>query len=176
MSQGHDDSAYCSILTAFLSCEYMGAGRRGKIDFDSTCILPADPEKSAQSRNPRFGLSLSVRSVAQIIRFLGDLQYYQERVPKDASHNNPLTLGWAGVPVQNGTNQCPPEEGGCLFALNLTKGDTRFELSYRGHPYRVGEHDDYDHTLEVLSIVNQLINLNKSASDLKLTPYVQVVP
>jgi len=33
-----------------------------------------------------------------------------------------------------------------------------------------------DHTLEVLAIVHQLVDLNKSANDLRLTPSVQVLP
>jgi hypothetical protein len=35
---------------------------------------------------------------------------------------------------------------------------------------------DKDHSLEVLSVVHQLVDLNKSATDLRLTPTVQVVP
>ena len=33
-----------------------------------------------------------------------------------------------------------------------------------------------DHTLEVLSVVHQLVDLHKSASDIRATPYVQVLP
>jgi hypothetical protein len=33
-----------------------------------------------------------------------------------------------------------------------------------------------DHTLEVLSIVHQMVDLQKSAKDIRETPYVQVLP
>ena len=33
-----------------------------------------------------------------------------------------------------------------------------------------------DHTLEVLAVVNQLIDLQRSAKDVQQTPYVSVLP
>jgi hypothetical protein len=36
--------------------------------------------------------------------------------------------------------------------------------------------DARDHTLEILSVLHQLVGINKSASDIRATPTVQVLP
>lgn len=33
-----------------------------------------------------------------------------------------------------------------------------------------------DHTLEILAVLHQVVGLNKSAADIRATPFVQVVP
>jgi len=63
-----------------------------------------------------------------------------------------------------------------LFQLNSDPDHSRFSVRYRGEQYSVADHRPNDHTLEVLSIVNQLMNINKSANDLRTTPTVQLIP
>jgi hypothetical protein len=41
---------------------------------------------------------------------------------------------------------------------------------------RVQSTNGKDHTLEVLSVVHQMVDLQKSAQDIRETPYVQVLP
>jgi hypothetical protein len=56
-------------------------------------------------------------------------------------------------------NYNPPEDGPC-------------ESRQAGMRRTTGR----DHTLEVLSIVHQMVDLQKSAKDIRETPYVQVLP
>ena len=76
-----------------------------------------------------------------------------------------------------------------FFRLDEDPCNSRFRLSYRNATYAVahldapngascrpGEAARRDHTLEVLSVLHQLVNLNKSASDIRATPSVQVLP
>jgi hypothetical protein len=55
-------------------------------------------------------------------------------------------------------------------------GRDRVAVTYRGRSYYVREGDPYDHTLEVLALVTQLINLNKNASEIPSTKTVNVAP
>jgi hypothetical protein len=95
--------------------------------------------------------------------------------------NTPVTFGY-----------CPDDPGpGCndiFFRLDGDAENARFTLSYRDAEYAVaninfvngsgGPGNTYrkDHTIEVLSVLHQLVNLNKSASDIRATPSVQVLP
>jgi hypothetical protein len=139
-----------------------------------------------------FSIQFNVRSVAEMVRFLGDLLYYQETLQKpDAYHNIPVTIGYdyeglhnEGLPenvqpkyIKNGGNgDCDLRDGGCLFQVDEGNDPARIRVKYHGKSYAVAKQDPKYHSLEVLSVVNQLINLNKSATDLRTTPTVEVVP
>jgi hypothetical protein len=143
-------------------------------------------------------LRLQIRSVGEIIQFLGDLLQYQDTLTKffhDSPEavlklNNPLTFGYC-------PDQPPDSRAGCsdiFFDLRHETCNARFSLSYRGRRYSVPNFDppaedascedshgsrapeSKDHTLEVLAVVHQLIDLQKSAQDIRETPYVQIVP
>jgi hypothetical protein len=125
-------------------------------------------------------LKFNLRSTGDIVHFLGDLLYLQNNPPStqpDAqngaiiSRNIPVTLGYCAENDPSCTNN-----GGTLFNLIEGKKDGPIVVPYRDHNYAVANDNDRDHTLEVLSIVTQLIGLNKSAKDLTTTPTVQVVP
>jgi hypothetical protein len=138
---------------------------------------------------PRLQVRLHIRSVGEIFQLLGDLVHYQDEVrryleteprPK-VKLNTPVTFGY-----------CPDDPGpGCndiFFRLDGDAENARFTLSYRDAEYAVaninfvngsgGPGNTYrkDHTIEVLSVLHQLVNLNKSASDIRATPSVQVLP
>jgi len=143
-------------------------------------------------------LRLQIRSVGEIIQFLGDLLEYQDELAAfvAANPNSNLTLN---DPVTFGFCKEDQNSHGCndvFFVLQRDACNPRFSVSYRGENYSVGPYDPErsagsctptmvrgdappnpkDHTLEVLAIVHQLVDLNKSANDLRLTPSVQVLP
>ncbi len=144
---------------------------------------------------PRLQVRLHIRSVGEIFQFLGDLLQYQDEVrnhleseprPK-ITMNTPVTFGY-----------CPDDPGqGCndiFFRLDGDPLKARFTLTYRDREYSVaninslagasyaegaqgqGKWQQKDHTIEILSVLHQLVNLNKSASDIRSTPSVQVLP
>jgi len=145
-------------------------------------------------------LQLEIRSVGEIIQFLGDLLQYQEELERLAHSpvnaklqlNNPLTFGYCPNALSG------PQSEGCadiFFNLRHDSCNTRFSVAYRGRRYYVPNYNPpadgscqngersvvesvppKDHTLEVLSVVHQLIDLQKSAQDILQTPYVQVLP
>lgn len=137
---------------------------------------------SSRPDNDRFTLELVPRSTAEMVRFLGDLLYYQDHSAiRDAHHNIPVTLGFdrdcanAGPGAADGT-ECLRKQGGWLFRTNGNNGEPRFALRYRNVRYTIAENDPNDHSLEVFAVVNQLVNLNKSASSFQTTPTIRVIP
>ncbi len=145
---------------------------------------------------PRLELRLYIRSVGEIFQFLGDLLHYQDEVRKfvdanvQAKHrlNSPVTFGYCG--------DFP--EPGCEDVFLRVDGDpcnARFSLTYREKDYHVGNFNPpgetqrqglascrpdsasrKDHTLEILSVLHQLVGLHKSATDIRSTPSVNVLP
>jgi hypothetical protein len=139
---------------------------------------------------PRLELRLHIRSVSEIFQFLGDLLHYQDGVRHylDSSPqlklklNTPITFGYCADDPSPGCNDV-------FFRLDDSACNTRFTLSYRNTSYAVAnlnppndmscgpqEASRKDHTLEILSVLHQLVNLNKSATDIRPTPSVQVLP
>lgn len=109
------------------------------------------------------GQSYVLRSVDGIIRYLGRVQRMAEADPAPDSDKKGVV--W----TEDGVKQT-------LFQLHLAPGPDRVAASYRGHRYFVREGDPSDHTLEVLSLLNQLINANKNANEIPSTKAVQIVP
>jgi hypothetical protein len=158
---------------------------------------------------PKPRIRMEIRSVGEIIQFLGDLMAYQEAIQayKDApaagapradiSRLNPVvTFGFCGYTSE-------PHCGDYFFNVRADEDSetSRFSLYYRGQRYFVprysrpdlwqaptaapcsgstskpgGDPSCIDHTLEVLAVVNQLIDLQRSAQDVQQTPYVSVLP
>jgi hypothetical protein len=152
------------------------------------------PEKDAAGF-PKLEVRLHIRSVGEIFQFLGDLVHYQDEIrhylesepqPK-VKLNTPVTFGY-----------CPDDPGpGCndiFFRVDGDPANARFTLTYRDRSYAVaninaavdaarragsgGQENGHqkDHSIEILSVLHQLVNLNKSASDIRATPSVQVLP
>lgn len=144
-------------------------------------------------------VTLQIRSVGEMIHYLGDLLYYQNVLseqPKtylsNAGLNIPVTLGYCPTSGDDRNNE------GCsdiLFNLSDNAPDqARFKLMYRGVSYAVSNfdalqkpfsHDSHtrtdfntrkDHTLEILAVLRQLVDLNQSATDIRETPFVKVLP
>ena len=144
---------------------------------------------------PKLQVRLQIRSVGEIFQFLGDLLHYQEEV-KHYLETEPEVKFKLNTPVTFG--YCPDDPGpGCndiFFRLDGDPGGARFSLTYRDRQYSVaninsligaprkdasggpGFGPQRDHSLEVLSVLHQLVNLNKSASDIRSSPAVQVLP
>ena len=162
-----------------------------------------------KATDPKPQIRMEIRSVGEIIQFLGDLMAYQEtlqaysaapggQAPRiDISKQNPiLTFGFCGYASE-------PHCGDVFF--NISNGEDtdnyRFSVRYRGQQYFVPRYSRpeqwqavgatpcsqpgskpgsdpscIDHTLEVLAVVNQLIDLQRSAKDVQQTPYVSVLP
>jgi hypothetical protein len=136
---------------------------------------------------PRLQVRLHIRSVGEIFQFLGDLLQYQDEVrnyleseprPK-LTLNTPVTFGYCPDDPSSGCNDI-------FFRLDSDPGSARFTLMYRDRNYAVaninslssgtGDWPRRDHTIEILSVLHQLVNLNKSATDIRVTPSVQVLP
>jgi len=130
---------------------------------------------------PKLELRLHIRSVGEIFQFLGDLLQYQDEVRKYRDGRQPAALK-LNTPVTFG--YCPDDRSpGCddiFFRLDGDPADARFNLWYRDKLYSVAHLNPpdglKDHTLEILSVVHQLVDLNKSATDIRATPFVQVLP
>ncbi len=146
----------------------------------------------------KLSMRMEIRSVGEMIQFLGDLLEYQDAIranPGIGELNAPLTFGYC---VDDG-NQ--PHCADVLFNVSQTlQSDSRFAVSYRGATYYIPKYNRpgnslsriapcsqnnssvgtdascIDHTLEVLSVVHQLIDLQRSAQDVQETPYVSIVP
>jgi hypothetical protein len=149
-----------------------------------------ESKPDATSEKSRLELRMHIRSVGEIFQFLGDLLYYQEEVARmnesgkhpNLTLNSTLTFGYCPADPSPGCNDV-------FFRLNEKSCSPRFNLSYRGSSYAVGnlnpavdascpvqEANRKDHTLEILSVLDQLVNLNKSANDIRGTTSVQVLP
>jgi len=141
-------------------------------------------------------LRLYIRSVGEIFQFLGDLLYYQEEVRKQLDRN-PQTKLRLNSPVTFGYCGDQDDVSGCDDIFLRLDGDpcnARFSLNYRDREYHVGNFDPpgtgtgsgancrpdtttrKDHTLEILGVLHQLVGLNKSATDIRSTPAVQLLP
>jgi hypothetical protein len=198
---GADDSRVADFCTRFgRVIEQLHGPEKG----EGTLTTSADPKPQ---------IRMEIRSVGEIIQFLGDLMAYQEAIQayQDSAANktpradimklNPiLTFGFCGYLA----NKAPdPHCGDYFFNISSTGGTegSRFSVRYRGETYYVPRYsrpDQWqteesapcskerakpgqdasciDHTLEVLALVNQLTDLQRSAQDVQQTPYVSVLP
>jgi hypothetical protein len=153
--------------------QHVGEAARSELSAEPSAPCQS-PAEYLTSSNCSATLKFSVRSAGDVIHFLGDLMWLQE---------NPR-LRAAGLYTPFTLRNCPPEartdceSGGALFNLLLESPGTqgRFHVPYRGQSYTVPVASPDDHTLQVLAVTAQLINLNKSAKELSSTPTVQIVP
>ena len=150
-------------------------------------IARVTPRAADAAGYPRLEVRLQIRSVGEIFQFLGDLLQYQDEV-RNHLESEPRPRLTLNTPVTFG--YCPDDPGpGCndiFFRLDGDPGNARFKLSYRDRDYAVaninslssgpGNGQQKDHTIEILSVLHQLVNLNKSATDIRATPSVQVLP
>ena len=114
-----------------------------------------------------------------MFQYLGDVVYYEENLathPQPGRNQN-LTLGYCDP--AGSLKNCDSNSGGFLFRL-MHEADpainARLMITYRGERYYLASDSLNDHSLQVIAILNQLVNLNKSASSLNVTPYVQALP
>jgi len=156
-------------------------------------VVAGNGLRDADNRDATITVRLEMRSVGEMIQFLGDLLEYQERLAGILAKapqfklNEPLTFGY-----------CPDQpSAGCgdvFFNLLSNTCNSRFAVEYRGRIYAVPNYSPAvdeaceasgsfvsgprgaDHTLEVLAVVHQMVDLQKSAQDIRETPYVQVLP
>ena len=145
------------------------------------------PREADADGYPRLQVRLQIRSVGEIFQFLGDLLQYQDEV-KNYLQSEPRPKLTLNVPITFG--YCPDDPSpGCndiFFRLDGDPGNARFTLTYRDRNYAVANinsrsngadnSQQRDHTLEILSVLHQLVNLHKSAADIRATPSVQVLP
>jgi hypothetical protein len=115
------------------------------------------------------GTSLSVRSVYDIIEYLGQVLRFQEEKGNDRC----VTLDLSRT--------C--DSGEVLFQVNAPVGAPVVATNYANRRYAIYAREcmknfnqPCDHSLEVLAILELLLNANKAAKDIPSTPRVQVVP
>jgi hypothetical protein len=97
------------------------------------------------------------RSPQGIIEFLGAVLRLQSKI---------------GGNITIGTEPA----SGALFTLSENAEVARFVVAYRGQTYYVKDASERDHFLEVLALLNQLLNLYKSAKDVPRFPAITVSP
>ncbi|MGD0189366.1 MAG: hypothetical protein ABSD74_01360 [Rhizomicrobium sp.] len=180
---GSPTSPYCDVFQQFIVpiiCVEKSINPENK-DLLEACRKPGLEQGSTlpQTESNDYSLTFKIRSVAEIVHFLGDLLYYQKVLNSDTHHNIPVTLDYDwkchDVPESNAA-ACLVQDGGAIFEVNDPDVARRFSVNYRGNDYSVAEYSPRDHTLEVIAIVNQLMDLNKAATDIRATPLVQAIP
>jgi hypothetical protein len=175
-----DPEAYCQVFLRFWEFldKQKGCADEDSVDATSKAALLACISNGTEKEwDQRFRLSFTPRSVAEMIRFVGDVEYYQENLPENAApahHNRYITIDFKRNCGDDVT--CAADAGGWLFRLYKDAGDGQVSVAYGDATYSVARHRRGDHSLEILSILNQLVNFNKSATDLRLTPTVQIAP
>ncbi|MGE4064947.1 MAG: hypothetical protein AB7E79_16400 [Rhodospirillaceae bacterium] len=138
-------------------------------------------------------ITLRMRSVYGMIRYLGEILKFGETEgsaarPRCISLDSPNNE--EGTPPQDRTKIC--DEGNVFFTARLRETGSGVSVRYRGQTYYAGAFErspngcysneplihrpTCDHTLEVLSVVGLLLNLNKTANELGGTPTVVVAP
>ncbi len=112
-----------------------------------------EPQRSGTGRAAEPGISWYLRSVEEVLQYLGAVQRREEQ----------------GVPYRlavrtDGHLTAQPR----LFRLwNQQPAGARISTDYRGQAWWVAEHDEtQDLTLRVLALTTQLLNLQKAASDI----------
>jgi len=137
---------------------------------------------------------LTLRSVYGVMKFLGAISRYQRLRSAEARGSRCITLTGPKPGDRN------PEAGECdtgnvLFAidssgstattgpvaLTISDDDTRYSVHAPGACFQTTDYKKAaaapcDHSLEVLSLVEILLNLNKTATDLHATTTVTVAP
>jgi hypothetical protein len=113
------------------------------------------PSPAGHAASP--GVSWYVRSVDELLHYLGDVQRREEE----------------GVAYRIDTGRGSPR----LFRLCVTKPERAYmSAAYKGLPWWVAEHDpSRDLTASVLSLTNQLLNLQKSAGELPSTGTLRLI-
>lgn len=104
-------------------------------------------------------ITVSLRSPQGMIEYLGALLRFQEQ----HRERGPITLGQ------------PPSQD-VFFTLTTEAARARFGVDYGGRTYYVNQAGPNDHSLEVLSLVNQLFDLYKSAKDIPNIRPVTIIP
>lgn len=141
---------------------------------NASVVVTDDDQQSATSTAPSFDL----RSTLGIFSFLGQVLGSQEdrsRPGKD------VCIRLDAPPAGSTALEC--DKGQVLFHLTGDRAAARFGVDYDGRYWGVPNPAPCvnpakfcDHTLETMSILSLLLNLNKSARDIPSTPAVQVVP
>jgi hypothetical protein len=142
---------------------------------ENASLLNTADGKTAASAVPDF----SLRSTLGIFSFLGQVLSSQER--RSAARGKDICIRLDVPAAKADEPDCGT--GQVLFHLTQDRAAARFGVEYEGHfwgvpnaPPCINSTDHCDHTLETLSMVSLLLNLNKSARDIPSTPAVQLVP
>jgi hypothetical protein len=133
---------------------------------DDTCTNQKVIVRAGDTGPAKPSNALAVRSVYQIIQYLGQILNLQE---KTAANNRCITLDGGRNRTCDGSN--------VFFQVNPARGSPLVTTRYRNEWYTVGVGPcgDYcDHSAEVMKILNLLINVNKSAADIPQVPLVRV--
>jgi hypothetical protein len=137
--------------------------------------LASDPGTATGIRREAL-LDFTVRSTLGIFQFLGQVLGGEEHRSEEAGTDICITLDDRGS-----RHDCA--SGQVLFHLTHDRTHARFGVDYGGDFWGVPDvkpcldpNEVCDHTLETLSMVSLLLNLNKSARDIPSTPAVQLVP
>jgi hypothetical protein len=141
---------------------------------NASVVIVDDAQQSATSTMPGFEL----RSTLGIFSFLGQVLGSQEDRSKPGQD---VCIRLDAEAARTRTAEC--DKGQVLFHLTGDRAAARFGVDYDGRFWGVpnaapcvNSAKFCDHTLETMSMLSLLLNLNKSARDIPSTPAVQVVP
>jgi hypothetical protein len=141
---------------------------------NASVVIVNDVQQSATSTAPGFDL----RSTLGIFSFLGQVLGSQDDRSKPGRD---VCIRLDADAALTRTPEC--DKGQVLFHLTGDRAAARFGVDYGGRFWGVpnaapcvNSAKFCDHTLETMSILSLLLNLNKSARDIPSTPAVQVVP
>lgn len=165
------DDYYCAI--------YLGY-------FNYLRELASGNRLAVKAGDTTYTLGIKIRAAVEMLRYLGNLVYFQDNVPRGRYLNNPITQSYdsnchAGRSEETDPNRCAASDGGYVFALfdkDKMPQDEKAQITvnYRGRDYSIAQYNPGDHTLAALSVLNLSIILNKSPNDIRTTPVIQVVP
>jgi hypothetical protein len=140
---------------------YSALSRSGEACPSDEVFVHPGPEKK--------GKSLAIRSVYDIIQYLGQVLRFQE----ERGENRCVTLDAKD-------RHC--DSGDVLFQVNAPGGTPVVATNYANGRYAISArectkiaNERCDHSLETLAVLELLLNANKAAKDIPSTPRVQVV-
>jgi uncharacterized membrane protein YgcG len=136
-------------------------------------VLPTSTEMKFRDSTKEFS-HIEWRSTAEVIQYLGALARYQERTIKTPAITKAkdVPLGWARAGSASVSDY--------IFTWQ-TGGSGRIAVKYRGQDISVPRayeqpSDINDHSLESLSLLNELIAIAKISGSLPVSQPVQVLP
>jgi hypothetical protein len=153
-------------------------------------IVPDQPVSERDyAANTALFAHVEWRSTAEVFQYLGALLRNRGEWNEDADATVAACAAFhTGVNSDDPCRDVAPNSAWTThnktFALAADSTDGRVVVNYRGRDYSVRSRfhedpaadDSYDHSLETLSMLSELVNAAKVSSDIPVTPQLQLIP